>query len=160
MFDGDYSMGRSTQIILSFAVSQVGSQASTRPTGHLGVPVALVCGDDTVDAEVGALMPWAERVITKWAISPFSARNLTPKASQKRIREGVKRALDRLSEMKPLVIEAPIHLEVDLMQPIFARPCCRHSRRGARRRAYPSLYWRRYAGSNPHLAADHQHKSR
>lgn len=88
--------------------------------GHLGVPVALVCGDDTVDIEVGALMPWAERVITKWAISPFSARNLTPKASQKRIREGVKRALDRLSEMKPLVLEAPIHLEVDLMQPIFA----------------------------------------
>ena len=76
--------------------------------------MALVCGDSTVDAEVGALMPWAERVITKWAISPFSARNLTPKAAQKHIREGVKRALDRLSEMKPLALEAPIHLEVNL----------------------------------------------
>lgn len=28
--------------------------------------------------------------------------------------------MDRLSEMKPLVLEAPIHLEVDLIQPIFA----------------------------------------
>lgn len=90
--------------------------------GHFGVPVALVCGDDTVDTEVGALMPWAERVITKWAISPLSARNLTPKASQKRIREGAKRALDRLSEMKPLVLETPIRFEVDFMQPIYADP--------------------------------------
>ena len=28
--------------------------------------------------------------------------------------------MDRLSEMKPLVLEAPIQFEVDLMQPIFA----------------------------------------
>lgn len=88
--------------------------------GHFGVPVALVCGDDTVDAEVSTLMPWAERVITKWALSPLSARNLAPKASQKRIREGAKRAMGRLSEMKPLVIDTPIRFEVDFMRPIYA----------------------------------------
>ncbi len=65
-------------------------------------------------------MPWTERVITKWALSPRAARNLTPKASQKRIREGAKRALSRLSDMKPLVFETPIRLEVDFMQPIYA----------------------------------------
>jgi len=88
--------------------------------GHFGVPLALVCGDDTVDAEVGALMPWTERVITKWALSSISARNLTPKASQKRIRQGAKRALGRLSEMKPWTLEMPIRFEVDFMGPIYA----------------------------------------
>lgn len=88
--------------------------------GHFGVPVALVCGDDTVDAEVGALLPWTERVITKWALSSTSARNLTPKASQQHIRQGAKRALDRLSEMKPWTLETPIRFEVDFMAPLYA----------------------------------------
>ncbi len=88
--------------------------------GHFGVPVALVCGDDTVDAEVGELMPATERVITKWALSTLAARNLTPKASQKRIRKGAKRALNRLSKMEPLLLDKPIHFEVDFMQALQA----------------------------------------
>jgi D-amino peptidase len=88
--------------------------------GHFGVPVALVCGDDTLDAEVGVLIPTTERVITKWAISPTAARNLTPKASQKKIKTGAKTALTRLKEMKPYVVEAPIRFEVDFMKPQFA----------------------------------------
>jgi D-amino peptidase len=88
--------------------------------GHFGVPLALACGDDTLDAEVGALFPWTERVVTKWAISSIAARNLTPKASQKRIREGAKRALGRLSTMKPWTLETPIRFEVNFMAPIYA----------------------------------------
>ncbi|MCD5415984.1 M55 family metallopeptidase [Candidatus Bipolaricaulota bacterium] len=84
--------------------------------GHFGVPVALICGDDTLDAEVKALMPWTERVITKWAISPTAARNLSPKMAQKRIHAGAKQALARLSEMKPLTMEPPIRMELDFMR--------------------------------------------
>ena len=87
--------------------------------GHFRVPVALVCGDDTADAEVGTLLPWTERVVTKWAISPWAARNLTPSASQQRIREGAVRALNRLSEMEPFVLETPIRFEVDLAAPAY-----------------------------------------
>lgn len=84
--------------------------------GHFGVPVALVCGDDTLDFEVKELMPWTERVITKWAISPTAARNLSPKASQKVIREGTKQALARLSEMKVLTLDLPIRMELGFMR--------------------------------------------
>jgi D-amino peptidase len=87
--------------------------------GHFGVPVALVCGDDTLAAEVGALMPWTERVITKWAISTWSARNLTPKSAQKRIRDGARRALNRLPDMRPFILEKPIRFELDLTQPSY-----------------------------------------
>jgi len=88
--------------------------------GHFGVPVALVCGDDMLDVEVREMLPSAERVITKWALSPFSARNLTPKASQKKIKAGAKRALQHLPEMKPHLLEKPIRLEVDFMKPYAA----------------------------------------
>ena len=99
-------------------VGEPGFNAAT--AGHFGVPVALVCGDDTVDAEVTALMPTAECVVTKWAISPLAARNLTPKASQQRILQGAMRALERLGEMKPWVLKTPIRFEVDFMRPIHA----------------------------------------
>ena len=87
---------------------------------EFGVPVALVCGDDMLEAEVSEFLPSAERVITKWALSPFSARNLSPKASQKKIKAGAKRAIQRLSEMKAQQFEKPIRLEVDFMKPYAA----------------------------------------
>ena len=88
--------------------------------GHFGVPLALACGDDTLNAEVKELMPWTEGVITKWAITPTSAKNLTPKASQKRIRAGARAALERLGQMKPLIFDSPIRFEVDFMRALPA----------------------------------------
>ncbi len=88
--------------------------------GGMGVPVALVCGDDALEAEVAEILPWTERVITKWALSVYSARNLSPKASCKRIREGAKRTLSNLSDMQPLLMETPIRFEVDFTQPLYS----------------------------------------
>ncbi len=88
--------------------------------GDYGVPVALVAGDDTVKTEVNKIIPWAENVVTKWAISTLSAKNLTPKASQDAIRAGAKRALSRLSEMKPYVVSKPVRLEMDFIQALSA----------------------------------------
>jgi D-amino peptidase len=81
--------------------------------GHFGVPMVLVTGDDTVCAEVEQLIPGVEQVVTKQAISTFCARNLTPKAAQKRIHAGAKQALARRSEIKPLILDAPIRLEIE-----------------------------------------------
>jgi D-amino peptidase len=113
-------MGRSVYGIRlnGVAVGEPGFNAAI--AGHFGVPVALACGDDTVDAEVGALLPWTERVVTKWVLSPIAARNLTPRASQNRIHKGARRALGRLSEMTPWTLETPIRFEVDFMLPIQA----------------------------------------
>lgn len=89
--------------------------------GHFGVPVALVAGDDTVKKEVNAIMPWTENVVTKWAISTFSAKNLTPKASQNAIRSAAKSALGRISEMKPLEVGKPVQMEIDFIQAVSAK---------------------------------------
>jgi len=96
------------------SVGEAGFNAAI--AGHLGVPVALASGDDTLDAEIKALMPWAERVVTKWAISPTAARSLTPKMAQQRIHAGAKKALARLAEMRPLTFKPPIRLETSFVR--------------------------------------------
>ena len=93
---------------------------NTALAGHYNVPVALVAGDDTVKAEVQEFNPQAENVVTKWALSTYSAKNLTPKASQAKIKAAAKKALSRLPEMKPWKLETPVRLEMDLIRPIYA----------------------------------------
>ncbi|CAN5716250.1 M55 family metallopeptidase [soil metagenome] len=88
---------------------------------HFGVPIVLVSGDDRLAAEIEALLPWSERVITKWALSTVSAKNLSPAHAQQKIRAGAQRALERLAEMKPLTFDKPLHLEVDFIRPIHAQ---------------------------------------
>lgn len=99
-------------------VSEVTFNAAV--AAHFGVPVALSAGDDRLAADVAENLPWVERVITKWAISYTAAKNLTPKASQKKIRAAAKIALERLQEMKIYEIERPIRFEVSFKYPLQA----------------------------------------
>lgn len=89
--------------------------------GHFGVPVVLVAGDDALADEVARTLPWAERVITKWAIGPQAARNLTPKASQKKIHAAAKAALERLDQMQRVRLGAPITFEVQFLKALYAQ---------------------------------------
>ncbi len=89
--------------------------------GHFGVPVALVAGDDRLAAEIERTHPWIERVVTKWAISTFSARNLTPKAAQQAIRAAAKAALERIDRMTVVRLEAPIAFEAHFLKAIYAQ---------------------------------------
>lgn len=89
--------------------------------GAFEVPVVLTTGEDTYAAEVERFLPWTERVITKWAITQWSAKNLNPKVSQERIKAGAKQALARLPEMKPFLPSKPVRFEVDFTHPIHAQ---------------------------------------
>jgi D-amino peptidase len=66
--------------------------------GHFGVPVALVTGDDATVAEMRELLGEVEGVVVKEALGFHSARTLTPAAAQARIREGARRAVERVAE--------------------------------------------------------------
>ncbi len=88
--------------------------------GHFGVPVVLVAGDDALATELEKTLPWAERVVTKWAISTYASRNLTPKAAQKRIRAAALAALKGLPDMQVFNFKAPIRFEVTFLKPIHA----------------------------------------
>ncbi|MFC2079458.1 M55 family metallopeptidase [Candidatus Bipolaricaulota bacterium] len=89
--------------------------------GYFGVPVGLVAGDDALVDCVAETHPWTERVITKWAIGPLAARNLTPKASQKKIRIAAKRAVERAGEMQVVKLDAPIEFRAHFLKALQAQ---------------------------------------
>ena len=80
--------------------------------GHFGVPVALISGDADAVAELKALVPSAEGVIVKQAISFHAAATIPPDASQALIRASARAAIARLREMQPYVVRGPVQLEL------------------------------------------------
>ncbi len=87
--------------------------------GHHGVPVILVAGDDALAEEVEALLPWAEQVVVKRALGYSAADMLSPAAAHSAIREGMRRAMARLAEMR-LYEPAPRRGEIDFRLPLMA----------------------------------------
>jgi D-amino peptidase len=88
--------------------------------GHFGVPVILVAGDDALAEEIEALLPWAERVVVKRADGYSTAASESPTEARKRIRQGIDRAIGRLSEMRPYAPPGPLRGELDLRLPVMA----------------------------------------
>ena len=87
--------------------------------GHHGVPVILVAGDDALAAEVGELLPWAERVIVKRGLGYSLTDSMSPAAARAAVREGMRTALGRLGGMQ--VYRPPsLDAEVDFRFPAHA----------------------------------------
>jgi D-amino peptidase len=93
-------------------VSMSEASLNAMVAGHFGVPVLMISGDDAAAAEAQKQIGPIEGAVVKYAISFHSARTLTPEAAQDLIREKVRRAVARVSELKPLKATAPIRLEV------------------------------------------------
>ena len=88
--------------------------------GHFGVPVLLVAGDDALASEIEALLPWAERVVVKRGLGYSLADSLSPRAARSAIREGVKRAIERIDQMQLYQPTLPLRGELDLRLPMMA----------------------------------------
>jgi len=88
--------------------------------GVHGVPVVLVSGDDALAGEVETRLPWAERVVVKRALGGTVTDSLSPNQAGLAIGEGMRRALNRLKEMKTYQLKAPLRLELDVRLPIMA----------------------------------------
>lgn len=78
-----------------------------------GVPVALVTGDQIVGPEAAAFCPGIEQVIVKRSVNRFAAESVHPDLARERIREGARRALERVGELAPPRIDLPVAVEVD-----------------------------------------------
>ena len=63
--------------------------------GALGVPVAMVSGDDALAAEVADWLPWAESVVVKRGVSWQAADSVHPAVARELIRDAARRAAER-----------------------------------------------------------------
>jgi D-amino peptidase len=92
------------------SVPEAGLNAAV--AGHFGVPVAMISGDDAIVKEAQALLGPIEGTVVKWALGFHSARTLTPEASCDRIREGARKAIGRIRELKPYRVATPVRVDV------------------------------------------------
>jgi D-amino peptidase len=91
-------------------VGEVGLNAAV--AGHFGVPVVLVSGDHKLAGEVAEILPWTEFVTVKHAIGRHASKALHPSKAREAIEAGLTRALGRLPQMKPFVLERPLKADL------------------------------------------------
>jgi D-amino peptidase len=82
--------------------------------GSLGVPVALLTGDDRLEAQCLKLFPGATMARVKTALSQRAARALSPANAHELIRTSAARAVRNVRACTPYVIPGPYRLELDL----------------------------------------------
>lgn len=82
--------------------------------GAYGVPVVLVTGDTQVTMEARELLGDIETVAVKDGVSRYAAKNLHPAKAHALIEEAAKRAVQRVKEIKPLMIPGPYTLDLEV----------------------------------------------
>ncbi len=100
------------------SVGEVGLNAYL--AGEYGIPCALVTGDQFMAQETHAFMPWAEAAVVKYATAYNSAECLHPDVAVVTIRTATTKALSRLQDMKPLVCQTPVNIEMKCHNPGIA----------------------------------------
>jgi D-amino peptidase len=80
--------------------------------GQFGVPVAFVSGDRLAVTQLQNAVAGVEGAIVKEPLGYHSAMTLTPARGQAMIKDGVARAMSKLSSMQPYRVRTPIDLEV------------------------------------------------
>lgn len=79
--------------------------------GYYNVPIIFVSGDRAICDQAKTLFQEIETVVVKQGIGQ-AALNLHPKKSQQLIKQGVKKALQRISDVKPLKFNEPYTIEI------------------------------------------------
>jgi D-amino peptidase len=81
--------------------------------GYFKVPVIMLTGDQAACDEVREYQPTAETVAVKRMVGTGSALSLSHTEARALIREAARRAVKRLGEFKPWVIEGPVEIRWD-----------------------------------------------
>ena len=102
--------GRIVEKLNGVEVPEAGMNAAI--AGDFGVPVVFLSGDQTICQEARELLGPIETVAVKHAIGFYSAEMLPPEESQRLIREGVRRGVERRAEIRPYKISHPVKLEI------------------------------------------------
>ena len=82
--------------------------------GHYRVPVVFVSGDKAFAEEARQFFPGVEALAVKEGIGFTAAKTLHPAVARERITAGVKVALARRGQIRPIVISAPVTIEFEL----------------------------------------------
>ena len=97
--------------------------------GEMGVPCVFVSGDKAAVDEANDLVPGVVGAVVKWgleeknklgALSVRKAISLSPEKARKEIREASRRAMGRIGEVEPYVLETPYTMVVEYTEEKYA----------------------------------------
>ncbi|MEX2153114.1 MAG: M55 family metallopeptidase [Gemmatimonadaceae bacterium] len=88
--------------------------------GHFGVPVVFISGDRAVAEQARAFIPGVEVLAVKEGIGQTAARTMHPAEARERIAAGVRTALSRRGQIRPVQLTRPVTLDVELSNVEYA----------------------------------------
>ncbi len=89
--------------------------------GHLGVPIAMIVGDEALKREMEDFLDKIVYVSTKEGLGRFSSKFYSKKKIKREIQEGVRRAMKKdRSELRIYRFEPPVELKVETNKTEFA----------------------------------------
>ena len=83
--------------------------------GHFKIPVILLSGDQAACDEIRTLQPKAEIVATKRLVGKGSSLSLSHAEVRDQIRQAARRAVKRIREFSPWVIEGPVEMRFEFL---------------------------------------------
>lgn len=117
ILDHTWSSARVQNVWLNGRLTgEIGLNASV--CGAFGVPVLLISGDQSANAEAEEWIPLIEHVVVKTASSRWSAELLPPAVTFPMIRNGVERAVSAFHAGKapmPVKVTQPVELGVEFL---------------------------------------------
>jgi len=82
--------------------------------GHYSVPVVFISGDRAVTEQARAFIPGVEALAVKEGIGKTAARTMNPAAAREKIAAGIKAALARRTDIRPVQLTRPVTIEIEL----------------------------------------------
>lgn len=125
-FVGQHARANRTPAVMAHSYSSLGIQRilmngrevgeiETRAAlaGWYNIPVIFLSGDQAAAEDLRAVVPNAEVVVVKEALSYYSCISLAAEAAQSLIEQGARRAWERRHEIRPYRVEGPVTFEVE-----------------------------------------------
>lgn len=88
--------------------------------GYFGVPVAMLSGDQALEAEAQSFLGDVPVAVVKRAVDRLSAEFVSPAESARRIRETAKHALEEINQRKVFTFEPPVAMRITMTTPTLA----------------------------------------
>jgi D-amino peptidase len=93
------------------SVGEAGQAAAI--AGYFKIPVIMLTGDQAACEEILTLQPTAETVAVKRLVGKGSSLSLSHAEARDRIRAAARRAVGRIREFSPWVIQGPVEMRIE-----------------------------------------------
>lgn len=125
-FVGQHAMANVRKAIMGHSFSSLGIQnmkTNGTPVGEIGIwaglagergiPAIFLSGDQAAVDEMKVIVPNAEYVAVKEGLARYTCLTVSSRRAQEMIREGARKSMAKLGQVKPHIVPGPVTIEVE-----------------------------------------------